>query len=424
MTAGPDGPAPSERRGAHAQQEQSAGEARASGHTLETRRPWRPGGLATADRERSSPGDPTRLRGPDLLWEATKHGRPHVVEFLVERGADVNAPGCDQNFHLPNTFLSARANSSLVMITPYCMAMWRGYDAIATYLLTHGGIVDIYTAGFLGDVPRVTALLDADPALVNVEDPADYFLPRTPLHHAVSGGQREVAELLLARGAEVGRHSRWLLTFAAVRNRLDLVQLLLEHGADAREALILGPLGEGKDQAIADELIVHGFDINRRPMVFEHSRADTGGDAGTVRALLEYGAQVDARGGDGRTALHRGAQSGDLDLIGTLLEYGADANAMDREGNTPLVTAIRSKTKQREAAIAALLAGGADPNVQMGSETPLHKIARDNDRSLAEVLLAHGANGGAADTRGRSPLVVAERKGHEEVVELLRQHAA
>ncbi len=358
--------------------------------------------------------------GRTMLWEATRRGRRPVVELLVEWGADVNAPGCDQMFHFPY----ARAGSTLVMITPYCLAMWRGYDDLAAYLLAQGAIIDIYTAAFLGDMPRVTALLDASPELANAEDPAEDFLPRTPLHHAVSGGQREVAALLLARGADVARHSRWLLTYAAVRSRLDLVQLLLAHGAEARESLVLGPLGAGKDQAIADVLIAHGFDLHRRPMVFEHSRADTGGGPAVVRALLEYGADANARGLDGRAALHYAAQSGNLDLIAILLEYGADANAVDEAGNTPLVAVLRSKPKQRPAAITALLAGGADPNVRMGSETPLHKVARDNDRSLAKLLLAHGANVAALDTRQRTPLTVAERRGRTEMVALLHQHAA
>ena len=360
------------------------------------------------------------IAGRTLLWEATRRGRRPVVELLVEWGADVNAPGCDQMFHFPY----ARAGSTLVMVTPYCLAKWRGYDDLTAYLLAQGATIDIYTAAFLGDVPRVTALLDASPELVNAEDPAEDFLPRMPLHHAISGGQREVAKLLLARGAEVARHSRWLLTYAAVRNRLDLVQLLLAHGADARESLVLGPLGTGKDQAVADTLIAHSFDLHRRPMVFEHSRADTGGGPAVVRALLAYGADVNACGPDGRAALHLAAQSGNLDLIAVLLTCGADANAADEAGNRPLVATLRRKSKQRSAAIAALLAGGADPNVRMGSETPMHKVARDNDHALAKLLLAHGANVAAPDNRGRTPLTVAARKGHAEMVALLRQHAA
>ena len=97
---------------------------------------------------------------------------------------------------------------------------------------------------------------------------------------------------------------------------------------------------------------------------------------------------------------------------------------MDEAGNRPLVATLRRKSKQRSAAIAALLAGGADPNVQMGSETPMHKVARDNDHALAKLLIAHGANVAALDTRGRTPLTVAARKGHAEMVTLLRQHAS
>ena len=124
-------------------------------------------------------------------------------------------------------------------------------------------------------------------------------------------------------------------------------------------------------------------------MAFEHSRADTGGGPAVVQALLEYGADPNARGPDGRAALHLAAQSGNLDLIAVLLAHGADANVVDEAGTTPLVATLRRKSQQREAAIAALLAGGADPNVRMGSETPLHKVARDSDIAIAKLMLTH-----------------------------------
>ncbi|CAI4215575.1 unnamed protein product [Parascedosporium putredinis] len=49
--------------------------------------------------------------------------------------------------------------------------------------------------------------------------------------------------------------------------------------------------------------------------------------------FLKNGADINARTGDGRTALHLAARSGDLDQLEMLLSWGADAEARDRGGH-------------------------------------------------------------------------------------------
>ena len=46
-------------------------------------------------------------------------------------------------------------------------------------------------------------------------------------------------------------------------------------------------------------------------------------------ALLDAGVDVDARRGDGATALHQAAFGGDAELVDTLLERGADLRLRD-----------------------------------------------------------------------------------------------
>jgi len=56
----------------------------------------------------------------------------------------------------------------------------------------------------------------------------------------------------------------------------------------------------------------------------------------TVRALLEKGANVNAKGKDGMTALMNAASADYRDIVHSLLEKGADVNAKDNDGWTPL----------------------------------------------------------------------------------------
>ena len=61
----------------------------------------------------------------------------------------------------------------------------------------------------------------------------------------MASGQLEIVELLLERGVAVRPHSKWLLSYAAVRNHFKFAQRLLDHGADANESLVFDPLGQG-----------------------------------------------------------------------------------------------------------------------------------------------------------------------------------
>ena len=68
-----------------------------------------------------------------LLWEAVRGGHRELVELLVERGADVNAPG-------------RYRNETLVLVSPYVIAKTRGHDDLARYLLGQAAAIDIWSS--------------------------------------------------------------------------------------------------------------------------------------------------------------------------------------------------------------------------------------------------------------------------------------
>ena len=92
--------------------------------------------------------------GRTMLWEAAYRGKLEVVEFLLERGADINLPGC---YHIQHR----------LEITPYCVARYEGRDLVADYLLQQGATIDIHTAAYLGDYDTVRSHLDNAPSLIN-----------------------------------------------------------------------------------------------------------------------------------------------------------------------------------------------------------------------------------------------------------------
>lgn len=69
------------------------------------------------------------------------------------------------------------------------------------------------------------------------------------------------------------------------------------------------------------------------------SMSAAGGHERVAEALLENGAQVNARTHEGSTALHAAAGSGQMPLVKLLIASGADINAVNRYGDSPLARA-------------------------------------------------------------------------------------
>ncbi|HEV2764723.1 MAG TPA: ankyrin repeat domain-containing protein [Pyrinomonadaceae bacterium] len=107
------------------------------------------------------------------------------------------------------------------------------------------------------------------------------------------------------------------------------------------------------------------------------------GDAASVRALLDQGADVNAKFRYGQTALFKAAERGHTEVIKLLLQRGADANVKDTfYGDTALSRAL---DKLNFEAVRALLAGGAD-----GVDDVLLKAVRGGHAELAGIALARG----------------------------------
>lgn len=73
-----------------------------------------------------------------------------------------------------------------------------------------------------------------------------------------------------------------------------------------------------------------------------------------VKTLLAAGADMEAKGGNGGTALIMASGAGHAKVVRALLAAGADVKAMDKKGNTALMVA----TKGDHGDVAAALATG------------------------------------------------------------------
>ena len=146
------------------------------------------------------------------------------------------------------------------------------------------------------------------------------------------------------------------------------------------------------------------------------------GDWGVVRALVEQGADVRGRQGDGATALHWAAYRDAGEVADLLIGAGADVNAANDLGVTPLWAASENGSA---ALVRRLLDAGADPNVALLSgETPLMTAARAGAARVARQLLEAGAGVDASGARSQTALMWAVAQRHPAVVEVLLAHGA
>lgn len=142
------------------------------------------------------------------------------------------------------------------------------------------------------------------------------------------------------------------------------------------------------------------------------------GKPDVVRSLLKQKVDVNARQGDGATALHWAVDLDDLATADLLLRAGASVNAADDTGVTPLYLSCMHR---HAAMVERLLAAGANPNAALlNGETALMMCARAGDPGSVKALLVHGAQVNAKEnTHDQTALMWAASEGRAEVVKLL-----
>ena len=258
-----------------------------------------------------------------------------LTGLLLARGADPN--DVEAVYHSPETYDNGamkllvetgnltRENLSLMLIRKHD---WHDYEG-AKYLLERG------------------------------VDPNDQRTRWNPIHHAVArNNSTEMVELLLDHGADptVRKDGATAIERAARRGRGDLLELFIQRGFPIEL--------QGVDRLIAACAVDDGATIEA---IREHEPqlvrellaqaptllavfASTWNTEG-VRRLLDFGVPVNALyEGDGyfdiasnSTALHVAAWQSRPDLVQLLVERGADVRAKDAKGRTPLVLAQKAR---------------------------------------------------------------------------------
>jgi ankyrin repeat protein len=249
------------------------------------------------------------------------------------------------------------------------------------------------------------------------------------------GRSQYIIPLLIERGAPVDSFNRYgdtLLYTAVVAKNVELVQYLLNKGADPNQ-----PCRSGKTALLTAyhererierlEIITQRNEIVRLLLNSgaDPNKVDSDGETALMKTrnrdiaelLLSVGADPTVKDSQGQTVLHRWTRFSFLDgpLIDALISRGCTIDEPDLEGTTPLMLAATHDT-----AVVAMLEKGADPHLRDSQRrTALHyyllgMLDRNNHdyregnyESVIAALLAAGARPADTDSKGISALSIA-----------------
>ena len=285
------------------------------------------------------------------LHLAARHNRPGAIRLLIERGADLDVREFPDNaapLHFAAMYgdleavrllveagadVDGKGDDSGVGVLGWATCFKEVREDVAAYLLSHGAALNVWTAIALDRPDELRAMIGSDPSLLAARMTRNHHR-RTPLHHAAAKNRLRMVELLLELGADPNAtdatgatalttasqeraDSAIVSALLAAGARLDLVTALnTGRHAEAEAMLRDDPSRIGPDGA--DTIALH-LAVSKRNLE-------------VIRWLLAHGIAVNAKRplwDCNHTALHMTVESGAIEIARLLLDAGADPNIRD-----------------------------------------------------------------------------------------------
>ncbi len=296
------------------------------------------------------------VQGKTALMFAAENNSPDVVQVLLDNGADVN----DKDKQDMTALMYAAGKNSLEVVRILLNA-----KADVSIKDNQGMTALMYATRRDKDVPEVVKLL---------------AVPKEPWYKlgkdVVNAGDNE---------------DKTALMFAAENNSPDVVQVLLDNGADVN----------AKDKQ----------DMTALMFAAENNSPDV------VQVLLDAGADINAKDKQDMTALmHAVTGKCDADVVEKLLNARADVCIKDKKGKTALMYAEEKKSSSevvKKLQYAQMVAQNARRDIDFCN------ICATGTVEEVRQALDSGANIAAQDPQGKTALMYAAEKNSLKVVQVL-----
>jgi ankyrin repeat protein len=310
-----------------------------------------------------------------LMWASARR-HPEMMQLLISKGANVNASSIDRDYQRHVTAEGRPKTLDSGGLTPLLYAARENCLACVDVLLKNKADID------LPDPDGVSSLL-----------------------LAIINANWDLARQLVVAGADVNQWDIFgeapLLTAVDQRSRVD--------GGRAS----IDPTNTVTGLDVVNLLLERGADPNMQ-LFFKPAHVRGGGGGGDVR----IGNATFTRGA---TALIRAATNGDLEVVKLLLAHGADATLYMADRQTPIHAAIggRASEPQTLELIRLLQKAGTDVNVvalinheeEVRGGSALHYAVRRRYKEAIKQLASLGIDVNAADQDGLTALDYTQSRG-------------
>jgi len=284
-----------------------------------------------------------------LMWASARR-HPEMMQLLITKGADVNARSTDRDYQRHVTAEGRPKSLDSGGFTPLLYAARENCMACVDVLLKNKADIDLPDPD--GVSPLLLAIMNAnwDLAKQLITAGADVnqwdifgeapLLTAVDLRNRVDGGRASIDPTNTVKG-------------------IAIVNLLVEHGADPNMQLFFKPANVRGGSTT--------FTRGTTPLI----RAATNGDLEVVKILLAHGADATVYMADRQTPIHaalagRATEPQVLEMIKVLQKAGADVNVIalvnhpeEIRGGTALHYAVRKRYKE---VIKLLASFGVDMN--------------------------------------------------------------
>ena len=355
--------------------------------------------------------------------------------------------------------------------TPLMIAVKYGHNGIAEVLLNEGvdlnrknkfGETALYHASDSGNLDATKKLLGADakadtlnkdgwtPLMISLKNRhiniANILIRKlrqksikiknkfgeTALHFAVTIGDKDIVRTLIGAGAPLNTQTKngWTPLMIALKYRhTNIMTVLIEKGVDLNQttnkketalhhATDVGDIVATRELIAARAEIYTQDENGNTPLMIAAEK----GYANISETLIsetrkrKLASVVEKQNKLGEKALHLAAKIGPINVIEKLTEVDVQLNAQTHDGRTPLIMAIANK---QDDIANFLIEKRANINIKdKFGNTVWHFVSKTGSVSVLNKLKSP-AKIDTPNEEGCTPLMIASRNGHKNIVEVL-----